>query len=119
MKTIVKFILCVLFSILATSPNAVSNGLSPFSLNANGINPALGTAAATDIFKDMYAEDFIGDKSEFIAPAWLEILVLVSPANYPVSTFLTNKTLDGIRGLAKAKSAGGGEFSDLFQNDRI
>ncbi|MDD4971895.1 MAG: DUF5309 family protein [Paludibacter sp.] len=119
MKTIVKFILCVVMAIFATTPEAVSNGLSPFSLNSNGIDPAWGTAASTDIFKNMTTEDFIGDKSEFVAPAWLEILILVSPANYPISTFLTNKTIDGIRGLAKAKSAGGGEFSDLFQNDRI
>lgn len=119
MKTIVKFLICVLLSIFATTPEAVSNGLSPFSLNATGIDPSLGTAAAGDIFKDMTFEDFNGDKSQFIAPAWLEILVLVSPANYPISTFLTNKTLDGIRGLAKAKSASGGEFADLFQNGRI
>jgi len=119
MKTIVKFFICVVLAIFATTPQAVSNGLSPFSLNANGIDPSLGTAAATDIFKDMSFEDFVGDKSEFVAPAWLEILVLVSPANYPISTFLTNKTLDGIRGLAKAKSASGGEFADLFQNGRI
>lgn len=108
-----------MMAILATTPEAVSNGLSPFSLNSNGIDPAMGTAAAADIFKDMTAEDFFTNNSEFVAPAWLEILTLVSPANYPISTFLTNKTLDGIRGLAKAKSAQGGEFADMFQNDRI
>lgn len=118
MKTIVKFLLCVVFSIFATTPDAVSNGLSPFSINATGIDPALGTAAATDIFQNMTAEDFIGDKSAFVAPAWLEILILVSPANYPISTFLTSKTIDGIRGLAKAQSSNG-EFPDLFQNGRI
>lgn len=117
MKTIVKFFICVVLAIFATTPQAVSNGLSPFSLNS--LDPGKGTAAAADIFQNMTSEDFIGDKSEFVAPAWLEILVLVSPANYPISTFLTNKTLDGIRGLAKAKSSGGGEFGDLFQNDRI
>ena len=118
MKTIVRFLICVVLSIFATTPEAVSNGLSPFSLNSNGIDPGLGTAAGTDIFKEMDFEDFNTDKSDFIAPAWLEILVLVSPANYPISTFLTNKTLDGIRGLAKAKSQNG-EFADLFQNGRI
>lgn len=117
MKTIVRFLMCVVLAIFATTPEAVSNGLSPFSLNS--LDPGKGTAAAADIFQDMTFEDFNGNASEFIAPAWLEILVLVSPANYPISTFLTNKTLDGIRGLAKAKSAGGGEFSDLFQNGRI
>lgn len=119
MKTIVKFLICVVLAIFATTPQAVSNGLSPFSLNSNGIDAGKGTAAASDIFKDMTFEDFVGDKSEFVAPAWLEILILVSPANYPISTFLTNKTIDGIRGLAKAQSASGGEFADLFQNGRI
>lgn len=118
MKTIVRFLLCVVMAIFATTPEAVSNGLSPFSLNSNGIDPGKGTAAAADIFVDMSLDDFEGAASEFIAPAWLEILVLVSPANYPISTFLTNKTLDGIRGLAKAVSANG-EFPDMFQNGRI
>jgi len=118
MKTIVRFILCVVMAIFATTPEAVSSGLSPFSLNATGIDPGKGTAAAADIFVDMSLDDFEGSASEFIAPAWLEILVLVSPANYPISTFLTNKTLDGIRGLAKAVSANG-EFPDMFQNGRI
>ena len=45
MKTIVRFLICVVLSIFATTPEAVSNGLSPFSLNANGIDPGLGTAA--------------------------------------------------------------------------
>ena len=118
MKTIVKFVLCVVMAIFATTPEAVSNGLSPFSLNMNGIDPGKGTAASADIFVDMTLDTFEGAASEFIAPAWLEILVLVSPANYPISTFLTNKTLDGIRGLAKAVSANG-EFPDMFQNGRI
>lgn len=118
MKTILRFLLCVVFSIFATTPEAVSNGLSPFSINMNGIDPTKGTAAAADIFQDMTLDTFAGAASEFIAPAWLEILVLVSPANYPISTFLTNKTLDGIRGLAKAQSANG-EFPDMFQNGRI
>lgn len=118
MKTIVRFLMCVVLAIFATTPEAVSNGLSPFSLNMNGIDPGKGTAASADIFVDMTLDTFEGAASEFIAPAWLEILVLVSPANYPISTFLTNKTLDGIRGLAKAVSAGG-EFPDMFQNGRI
>ena len=118
MKRIVKFLLCVVMAIFATTPQAVSNGLSPFSLNMDGISPAMGTATAANIFKDMTFENFVGDKSEFVSPAWLEILILVSPANYPISTFLTNKTIDGIRGLAKAQSANG-EFADLFQNGRI
>lgn len=117
MKTIVKFLFCVLFSILGTTPGAVANGLSPFSLNTS-IDPGKGTASSANIFSDMTLETFEGAASEFVAPAWLEILVLVSPANYPISTFLTNKTLDGIRGLAKAQSSSG-EFPDLFQNDRI
>jgi len=116
MKTIVRFMLAILFSILATTPQAVSAGLSPFSVN---LDPGKGTAAAGDIFQDMTLEGFAGDKSEFVAPAWLEILVLVSPANYPISTFLTQKTMDGIRGLAKAQAAGGGTYADVFQNERI
>ena len=63
MKTIVKFLLCVVMAIFATTPEAVSNGLSPFSLNSNGIDPTMGTAAATDIFKDMTAEDFFTNNS--------------------------------------------------------
>jgi hypothetical protein len=118
MKAIVKFLLCVVMAIFATTPQAVSHGLSPFSLNDVGIDPGKGTAAAGDIFRDMTFENFVGDKSEFVSPAWLEILILVSPANYPISTFLTNKTIDGIRGLAKAQSANG-EFADLFQNGRV
>lgn len=47
MKSIVKFFICVVLAIFATTPEAVSNGLSPFSLNANGIDPSLGTAAAS------------------------------------------------------------------------
>ena len=119
MKRIVKFILMIVFSVLATSPQAVSNGLSPFGVNdVTGIDPTQGTAPAANIFQDVTLETFEGVASEFIAPAWLEILVLVSPANYPISTFLTQKTLDGIRGLAKAQSVSG-TYPDLFQNDRI
>lgn len=114
MKTILKFILCLLFSVLATSPQAVSNNLSPFSLNAEGIDPGAGTAAAADIFQDMSdLATFEGNASEMVAPAWLEMLVLVSPANFPISTFLTQKVLDGVRGLAKAESMSG-KHPDIF-----
>ncbi|WP_372647764.1 DUF5309 family protein [Draconibacterium sp.] len=119
MKAIFKFFLVVLFSVLATSPQAVSNNLSPFSVDITGIDPAQGTAG-TNIFQDVTLEGFEGTAADFVAPAWLEILVLVSPANYPISTFLTQKTLDGIRGLAKAQQANGkGTYDDIFLNDRI
>lgn len=114
MKTIVKLILCVLFAVLATSPKSVSAGLSPFGLNAEGIALGDGTAAAADIFQDVSdLATFQGNAAEMVAPAWLEILVLVSPANFPISTFLTQKVLDGIRGLAKAESLSG-KHPDLF-----
>ena len=114
MKRIVRFFLCVLFSVLATSPSAVSMGLSPFSVNDTGIPPGDGTAAAADIFQDVSdLATFEANASEMVAPAWLEILVLVSPANFPISTFLTQKVLDGIRGLAKAESLNG-KHPDIF-----
>nr|WP_319265290.1 DUF5309 family protein [uncultured Draconibacterium sp.] len=120
MKPIFRFFLVVLFSVLATSPQAVSANLSPFSVDINGIPAGSGTAAAEDIFTDSTIEGFEDAANEFIAPAWLEILVLVSPANYPISTFLTQKTLDGIRGLAKAqKASGDGKYDDIFVNDRL
>ena len=107
MKKILRFCLIVLFSVLATSPKAVSAGLSPFGVNAEGIDPGLGTAAAADIFTDMSLGTFEGAAADQVAPAWLEILALVSPANYPISTFLIQKTLDGIKGLAKAQAVDG------------
>jgi hypothetical protein len=106
MKQIVKILLLAIFSIFAVSPKMVSNNLSPFGVNLDGIDPGLGTSGKDQIFQDINdlatMETNAGD---FIAPAWLEILVLVSPANFPISTFLTQKTLDGIRGLAKAEAA--------------
>jgi len=113
MKTFVKFIMLVLFSILATNVESVSKNLSPFGVNS--IDPSKGTAAAADISNDiMDLSTFEGNASEFVAPAWLEILVLVSPANFPISTFLSQKVLDGIRGLAKAQSVSG-TFPDMFK----
>lgn len=118
MKFLVKFMLLVVCSILATTPEAISNGLSPFSLNAS-LAPGQGTAAAGDIFNDISdLATFEGNASEMIAPAWLEILVLVSPANFPISTFLTQKVLDGIRGLAKAESMSGSHSDILIQTDK-
>lgn len=120
MKTLFKFFLVVLFSVLATSPQAVSANLSPFSVDIQGISPGQGTAAPEDIFTDTTIEGFEDAAGEFVAPAWLETLTLVSPANYPISTFLTQKTLDSIRGLAKARQASGkGEYDDIFVNDRL
>lgn len=106
MKNIVRILLTAIFAVFALTPEMVSNGISPFGVNIDGIDPTQGTAAAADVFQDINdLETFEGNASEFIAPAWLEILVLVSPANFPISTFLTQKTLDGIRGLAKAQAA--------------
>jgi len=53
MKTIVRLFLAVLFTALATSPSEVSASLSPFSVNAQGIDPGKGTAAPEDIFQDI------------------------------------------------------------------
>lgn len=115
MKTIVRLFLVVLFSVLATSPQDVSAKLSPFNVNDTGIPAGDGTAAAADIFQDVSdLETFEGNASEMVAPAWLEILVLVSPANFPITTFLTQKVLDGVRGLAKAESLSGGKHPDIF-----
>jgi len=106
----------VLFAALATSPEAVSAKLSPFGVNA-ALDPGKGTAAAADIFQDISdLATFEGNASEMVAPAWLEILALVSPANFPITTFLTQKTLDGIRGLAKAQSATGTYNDILLEN---
>lgn len=106
MKKILRVFLGITFFLLAVTPTMVSNNLSPFGVNTNGIAPEKGTAAPADIFQDINdLATFEGNADEFIAPAWLEILVLVSPANFPISTFLTQKTLDGIRGLAAAESA--------------
>jgi hypothetical protein len=114
MKTIVKFILCVLFSIFMATPESVNASLSPFGMNAS-LDPSKGTAAAADIFQDVASiEEFGLNASEFVSPAWLEILVLVSPASFPISTFLTQKTLDGIRGLAKAQKPTTGTYEDYF-----
>lgn len=118
MKKLVRIILTVLFSVLATTPQAVANSVSPYSINAledgTSTDPSQGTADPGDIFQDIASlEEMEDGASEFIAPAWLEILVLVSPANYPISTFLTQKSLDGIRGLAKAQ-AQKGEFADVL-----
>ena len=119
MKRLVRFILIVLFSVLATTPHAVSANLSPFSLNTEGINPGAGTAAAADIFTSITDLEGMEDSaSEFVSPAWLEILVLVSPANFPISTFLTQKVLDGVRGLAKAESASGKHDDILIKTDK-
>jgi len=106
MKQIFKVLLLAIFAVFAVSPKMVSNNLSPFGVNAVGITPEDGTAAPADIFQDINdLATMDTNAGEFIAPAWLEILVLVSPANFPISTFLTQKTLDGIRGLAKAQAA--------------
>jgi len=114
MKTIVKFMLCVLFSIFMATPGSVNASLSPFGMNAS-LDPAQGTALAADIFQDIQTiEKLEAGASEFVSPAWLEILVLVSPANFPISTFLTQKTLDGIRGLSKAIKADGSSYTDVL-----
>jgi len=103
---IFKYLLIAIFALFALNPKIIANSISPFSMNLDGIAPGAGTTAAADIFQDINDLATFEDKSsEFIAPAWLEILVLVSPANFPISTFLTQKTLDGIRGLAKAEAA--------------
>lgn len=95
-----------LFAVLAVTPQMMSANLSPFGVNEVGIPPGDGTAAPADIFQDISGlANMEANADEFIAPAWLEILVLVSPANFPISTFLTQKTLDGIKGLAKAEGA--------------
>lgn len=113
MKTLVRFLFGILFAILAVTPQGVSAALSPFGMNS--LDPGKGTAAAADIFVDIATlETFEGGASEYVAPAWLEILVLVSPANFPISTFLTQKTLDGIRGLAKAQKPNSGTYEDYF-----
>ena len=118
MKTLVKLLLMVVFSILATTPQAVSNSLSPFGVNAS-LDPAQGTAAAADIFQDISTlATMEANASEMVAPAWLEILVLVSPANFPISTFLTQKILDGVRGLAKAQMANGSGDDILIKTDK-
>ena len=104
-----------LFAVLAVTPQMVANNLSPFGVNEVGIPAGDGTAAAADVFQDINdLASMEGNANEFIAPAWLEILVLVSPANFPISTFLTQKTLDGIRGLAKAESMGKGSHPDYL-----
>ena len=106
MKQFVRILLTALFAVFAITPKAVSNGLSPFGVNIDGIGPGEGTAAPADIFQDINdLATMEGNADEFIAPAWLEILVLVSPANFPITTFLTQKVLDGVRGLAKAQAA--------------
>ena len=118
MKTLVRLLLMVVFSILATTPQAVSNSLSPFGVNAP-LDPAQGTAAAADIFQDISTLGTMeANASEMVAPAWLEILVLVSPANFPISTFLTQKVLDGVRGLAKAQMANGSGDDILIKTDK-
>lgn len=114
MKTLMKLFLSVLFAVLAITPQSAGAALSPFGMNES-LSPGQGTAAASDIFVDIAdLETFEGGASEFVAPAWLEILVLVSPANFPISTFLTQKTLDGIRGLAKAQKPSKGTYEDYF-----
>lgn len=106
MKSLIKVLLLALFTVFAVTPKMVSNNLSPFGVNIDGSPPGDGTAAAADVFQDINSLDVMETNAgEFIAPAWLEILVLVSPANFPISTFLTQKTLDGVRGLAKAQAA--------------
>lgn len=110
MKKLVKFFLTILAFVFALN----SYG-SPMALNATGIDPSLGTASNADIFQDVSdLATFEGKASDMVSPAWLEILVLVSPANFPISTFLTEKTMNNIRGLAKAEMAGGGKHPDLF-----
>lgn len=115
MKKMFKFLLLALFALFAVTPEMVSNSFSPFGVNL-GIDPGAGTAAAADIFQDIadLATMETGSSADFISPAWLEILVLVSPANFPISTFLTQKTLDGVRGLAKAEMAKGGKHADYL-----
>lgn len=106
MKTLVRILLTAIFAVFAVSPKMVANSISPFGVNIDGIDPTQGVAGSADIFQDIAdVETIEGVASEFVAPAWLEILVLVSPANFPISTFLTQKTLDGVRGLAKAQAA--------------
>lgn len=106
MKKIVKFLLMAIFAVFGLTGHMVSNNLSPFGVNIDGIDAGQGTAAAADVFQDISdVATMETNAGEFIAPAWLEILVLVSPANFPISTFLTQKTLDGVRGLAKAQAA--------------
>lgn len=118
MKKLFKILLTAVFALFALTPQMVSNNLSPFGVNAEGIDPGQGTAAAADIFQDINdLATFEGNASEFIAPAWLEILVLVSPANFPISTFLTQKTLDGVRGLAKAQAMNGTHQDILIKTD--
>ena len=115
MKKLIKFVLLALFAVLAVTPQMVANNLSPFGVNEVGIDPGAGTASASDVFQDINdLATFEGNASEFIAPAWLEILVLVSPANFPISTFLTQKTLDGVRGLAKAESINNAQHPDYL-----
>lgn len=120
MKRFIKFFILAIFAVFAVTPKMVSNELSPFGANIEGIAPTEGTAAAADVFQDINdLEKFETNASEFIAPAWLEILTLVSPANFPISTFLTQKTLDGVRGLAKAQAAdyakkNGGKLPDYM-----
>lgn len=114
MKTIVKFIICIVCSIFMFTSEGLSNTLSPFGMNES-LAPGQGTALSADIFQDVASiEAFNANASEFVSPAWLEILVLVSPANFPISTFLTQKTLDGIRGLAKAQKPEKGTYEDYF-----
>jgi hypothetical protein len=120
MKQIIKILFIALFALFAVTPKAVSNSLSPFGVNIDGIPPGDSTADASDVFQDINdLATFEDNSTEFIAPAWLEILVLVSPANFPISTFLTQKTLDGIRGLAKTEAAAyagknGGKLPDYL-----
>lgn len=115
MKKLLRFLLVALFSVLATSHQAVSNELSPFSVNITGIDPGQGTALSDDIFQEVSdLKNFETNAGEFIAPAWLEILVLVSPANFPISTFLTQKVLDGVRGLAKAEGMNDKKYEDIL-----
>jgi hypothetical protein len=90
MKKLLRILFTAFFALFAITPQGVSNNLSPFGVNIGGIPAGDGTAAAADIFQDVNdVATFEGNASEFIAPAWLEILVLVSPANFPISTFLT------------------------------
>ena len=113
MKKIVRLFIALVCVVIAITPQALSAGLSPFGMNS--LDPGKGTASAADIFVDTATlETFGAGANEFVAPAWLEILVLISPANFPISTFLTQKTLDGIRGLSKAKKPGGGTYEDAL-----
>jgi len=120
MKTIIKVFLLTLFAVFAVTPEMLSANLSPFGVNEVGIAPGAGTASASDIFQDTNTlANMETSAGEYISPAWLEILVLVSPANFPISTFLTQKTLDGVRGLAKAQAASyaknnGGVYPDYL-----